>query len=189
MTTGRINQVTTVQGARRPAGRRRSSGRRPPSRSTDGPELLTTARETNRFSLLANPPAQRPVRGRRARAPDRRLRNTADGRGRPPTRSHDPLLPGPLGDNGATTHPLLRRAVRGETGGGGTSSRFDTPPAHPTADARQPQARRGRPAMQATTRQLRHLQHPSQNHGLSTSVSGLRRLDVSPHSSQKDVLG
>ena len=39
------------------------------------------------------------------------------------------------------------------------------------------------------TRQLRHLQHHSQNHGLSTSVSGLRRLDVSPNSSQKDVLG
>ena len=132
MTTGRINQVTTVQGARRPAGRRRSSGRRPPSRSTDGPELLTTARETNRFSLLANPPAQRPVRGRRARAPDRRLRNTADGRGRPPTRSHDPLLPGPLGDNGATTHPLLRRAVGGETGGGGDQLALRHPARPPT---------------------------------------------------------
>ena len=150
MTTGRINQVTTVQGARRPAGRRRSSGRRPPSRSTDGPELLTTARETNRFSLLANPPAQRPVRGRRARAPDRRLRNTADGRGRPPTRSHDPLLPGPLGDNGATTHPLLRRAVGGETGGGGgTSSRFDTPPARPPHGGRTTTTGPARPASDA----------------------------------------
>jgi len=174
MTTGRINQVTTVAG--RAAAGERTPRRAPvdvrPPVAIDG-RARATQTTTTPDTKLANPPAQRPVRGHRAqRAPEATRGTLPTARAvRRPTSIRTPLR-----TVGTTAQPRHHGQLRHGGEGRGAPPPITARPATVPGPAGLASAAGG----ERTHARPTHLRRPSRDQGPSSSGRGTDAAEASP---------